>query len=62
MDEYFVINENDYLKSGGNNSENGFKDFMYDNIVPACFLAPMKSTFDMDDAQTFLVRSSLLFA
>ena len=39
----------------GNNGENGFKDFMYDNIVPACFAAAMKPTFNMNDAQTFLV-------
>ncbi|KAK3748759.1 hypothetical protein QZH41_020326, partial [Actinostola sp. cb2023] len=45
---------------GGNNGENGFKDFMYDSIVPACFLAPMKSTFDMEDAQTFLEYTQAL--
>jgi len=28
---------------------------MYEFIVPACFLAPSKSTFDLTDAQTLLV-------
>ncbi|XP_032241987.2 exportin-T isoform X1 [Nematostella vectensis] len=44
---------------GGSSGENGFKDFLYDNIVPACFLAPMKSTFDMNDAQTFLAMQEI---
>lgn len=33
----------------------GFPDFIYKHIVPACFLAPMKPTFDLSDAQTVLV-------
>lgn len=33
----------------------GFPDFIYKNIVPACFLAPLKPTFDLSDAQTVLV-------
>ena len=32
-----------------------FDDFMYKNIVPACFAAPLKTTFDLNDAQTVLV-------
>ncbi|XP_031566606.1 exportin-T-like isoform X2 [Actinia tenebrosa] len=44
---------------GGNSIESGFKDFMYDSIVPACFLAPMKSTFNMEDAQTFLAMQEI---
>lgn len=35
----------------------GFPDFIYKNIVPACFLAPLKPTFDLSDAQTVLVSS-----
>ncbi|XP_043943980.1 exportin-T [Protopterus annectens] len=35
----------------------GFIDFIYKRIVPACFLAPMKPTFDLSDAQTVLVLS-----
>lgn len=33
----------------------GFPDFIYKHIVPACFLAPLKTTFDLSDAQTVLV-------
>ena len=33
----------------------GFPDFIYKHIVPACFLAPLKPTFDLTDAQTILV-------
>lgn len=40
---------------GDKNGLNGFEDFMYKNIIPACFIAPMKSTFDLSDAQTVLV-------
>lgn len=35
----------------------GFPDFIYKHIVPACFLAPLKPTFDLSDAQTVLVSS-----
>jgi len=37
---------------GGDDS---FRDFIYDSIMPACFLAPLKTTFDLNDAQTILV-------
>ena len=43
------------LLVGGSNGLNGFREFIYDNIVPATFVAPMKSNFDMNDAQTILV-------
>lgn len=36
----------------------GFPDFLYKHIVPACFLAPLKPTFDLSDAQTVLVSSA----
>ncbi|CAB1346356.1 unnamed protein product [Coregonus sp. 'balchen'] len=32
----------------------GFPDFIYKHIVPACFLAPLKPSFDLTDAQTVL--------
>ncbi|KAM8973124.1 exportin-T isoform 2-T2 [Pelodytes ibericus] len=35
----------------------GFADFVYKHIVPACFLAPLKPTFDLADAQTVLALS-----
>ena len=40
---------------GGNNGLNGFGEFIYESVVPATFMTPMKSTFDMNDAQTILV-------
>ena len=30
----------------------GFDNFIYDSVVPACFMAPLKSTFDLRDGQT----------
>ncbi|XP_077981134.1 exportin-T-like [Glandiceps talaboti] len=39
---------------GGEDGPAGFRDFIYKNIIPACFMAPLKSTFDLNDGQTFL--------
>lgn len=39
---------------GGSNGI-GFEEFIYKSIVPATFMAPMKSTFNLADAQTILV-------
>ncbi|KAI1239346.1 hypothetical protein IHE44_0012464 [Lamprotornis superbus] len=39
---------------GGKDGPVGFADFVYKHIVPACFLAPLKQTFDLADAQTVL--------
>ena len=44
---------------GGKNGLPGFSDFMYEYIVPACFMAPLKPTFDLGDAQTVLVSLHL---
>uniref|UniRef100_A0A3Q3DZI2 Exportin-T n=1 Tax=Labrus bergylta TaxID=56723 RepID=A0A3Q3DZI2_9LABR len=41
--------------SGGKDGMVGFPDFIYKHIVPACFLAPLKPTFDLSDAQTVLI-------
>jgi len=41
--------------AGGKDGLVGFPDFVYKHIVPACFLAPLKPTFDLSDAQTVLV-------
>lgn len=41
--------------AGGKDGLVGFPDFIYKHIVPACFLAPLKPTFDLSDAQTVLV-------
>lgn len=43
--------------AGGKDGMVGFPDFIYKHIVPACFLAPLKPTFDLSDAQTVLVSS-----
>lgn len=42
---------------GGKDGMVGFPDFIYKNIVPACFMAPLKPTFDLSDAQTVLTLS-----
>lgn len=44
---------------GGSNGI-GFEEFIYKSIVPATFMAPMKSTFNLADAQTILVGSFCL--
>jgi len=45
---------------GGKEGLQGFPDFIYKSIVPACFMTPMKPDFDLRDAQTALV-SPLLY-
>ena len=51
-----------FLWIGGSNGLTGFEEFIYKSIVPATFMAPMKSTFNLADAQTILVGSfSLAF-
>ncbi|OCT87510.1 exportin-T isoform X2 [Xenopus laevis] len=42
---------------GGKDGLVGFADFVYKHIVPACFLAPLKPSFDLADAQTVLALS-----
>ncbi|KAG2469084.1 XPOT protein, partial [Polypterus senegalus] len=42
---------------GGKDGLVGFADFTYKHIVPACFMAPLKPTFDLSDAQTVLALS-----
>ena len=32
----------------------GFVDYVYEHVVPACFMGPLKPTFDLSDAQTVL--------
>ncbi|RUS73434.1 hypothetical protein EGW08_018809 [Elysia chlorotica] len=39
---------------GGKDALPGFPEFIYKEIVPACFAAPMKPTFDLSDGQTTL--------
>jgi len=42
-----------------NTGPEGFIDFMYKNIVPACFIAPTKESFDINDAQTQLALGEI---
>ena len=35
-------------------------DYVYKTIVPACFIVPMKSSFDLNDGHTFLVSTLAL--
>ncbi|XP_064174772.1 exportin-T [Anguilla rostrata] len=42
---------------GGKDGLVGFPDFIYKHIVPACFVAPLKPTFDLSDGQTILTLS-----
>ena len=55
IDDMMCLN---LFSPGGNNGTPGFKDFIYKNIAPACFVVPSKITFDLNDAQTFLVSIS----
>ena len=34
----------------------GFMDYSYKHILPACFIAPLESSFDFNDGHSFLVR------
>uniref|UniRef100_A0A0B6ZHY5 Exportin-T n=1 Tax=Arion vulgaris TaxID=1028688 RepID=A0A0B6ZHY5_9EUPU len=40
---------------GGKDPLPGFPEFIYKEIIPACFMAPLKPTFDLSDGQTALV-------
>jgi exportin-T len=42
---------------GGKDGPAEFVEFVYKQIVPACFLAPLRDTFDLNDAQTTLALS-----
>ena len=35
----------------------GFREFTYDSILPACLVAPLKPSFDLNDGQCFLVST-----
>ena len=33
----------------------GFVEYMYTHILPACFIAPLKPSFELSDGQFYLV-------
>ena len=39
----------------------GFLEFVYKQIVPACILGPINPSFDLSDGQTCLVSWTLLY-
>ena len=43
--------------AGQSQSLAGFMDYVYKTIIPACFIVPMKSSFDLNDGHTFLVST-----
>ena len=49
------------LLTGGEETIDGFINFVYKDIIPACFEAPLQKEFDMNDAQFFLVSFLLHF-
>ena len=41
--------------SGGDGILPGFTEYLYREILPACFLGPLQATFDLNDGHTYLV-------
>ena len=33
----------------------GFTEYMYREVLPACFMAPLKASFDLNDGHSYLV-------
>jgi len=42
---------------GGKEGPPEFVEFVYKHVVPACFLAPLRETFDLNDAQSTIALS-----
>jgi hypothetical protein len=42
---------------GGKDGPAEFVEFVYKQVVPACFLAPLRDTFDLNDAQATMALS-----
>ena len=42
---------------GGTEGPPQFVEFVYKHVVPACFLAPLRETFDLNDAQATIALS-----
>lgn len=39
----------------------GFVDYSYKHILPTCFIAPLESSFNLNDGHSFLVWLNLRF-
>ena len=46
--------------SGSGEAVSGFVEFMYEHILSACFAAPLKLTFDLNDGHASLVKFCVL--
>ncbi|CAB4042324.1 exportin-T-like isoform X1, partial [Paramuricea clavata] len=46
---------------GNTDGPAAFQEFLYNHIIPSCFVAPSKPEFDLNDAQTMLVSEKLVF-
>lgn len=51
-----VITVNDYISAG---ADTAMDEFVFNQILPACFVAPLKADFDFNDAQSFLVSVNI---
>ncbi|RDD43824.1 Exportin-T [Trichoplax sp. H2] len=55
---FFVLHK--LINAHDGNKSNLFGEFLYKNIIPACFIAPLKATFDFDDRQSLQVLSEIV--
>ena len=51
----YQANEVPLYTAGSGEAVSGFVEFMYEHILSACFAAPLKSTFDLNDGHASLV-------
>jgi hypothetical protein len=49
------------IYEGNTDGPAAFQEFLYNHIIPSCFVAPSKPEFDLNDAQTMLVSEKLVF-
>ena len=51
------MDKSSLLFSGDEMNWLGFREITYESILPACLVAPLKPSFDLNDGQCFLVSS-----